>query len=259
MWERILTQVIIFLCVWFLTFLCRWGLRFYFRMRRRRKRKLFEQELLSSKETVRTLQQRFFQNPTEFEHYVAMVFSALGYEDITVTSKSNDGGKDIIMYKEGRKCVCEVKLYSAQYKIGREKIQKLHSAMLDCDAEHAVFVTTSDYTDTARAYAGKHGIDLINGFLFNRLIRAASDTTADSRKDLQYLKDYIQENMEEWQKSDIRKADRAGAVLLFLYCIYLASYMDTVARLALWPLLAAAVLCASAALVCALKLLLRRR
>ena len=37
-------------------------------------------------------------DPREFEYFVADVFRSLGYK-VQVTSGSNDGGKDIILYK----------------------------------------------------------------------------------------------------------------------------------------------------------------
>lgn len=71
------------------------------------------------------------------------------------------------MYKDNYKYVVEVKLYNPTHKISRGKIQKLHSAMIDCNADEAVFVTTSDYTKNSIQYANKHGIRIING---NRLV-----------------------------------------------------------------------------------------
>lgn len=257
--RRILTQFFLLFAAFFLSFLVRTILRIVFSFRRRREKKRLEKELIHSEETILQLQKRFFSHPTEFENYIAMIFAALGYEDVTVTSKSNDGGKDIIMYKNGEKCIAEVKLYSPQYKIGREKIQKLHSACVDSDAAHAVFVTTSDFTDTAIAYAGKHGIELLNGFLLTRLIEAVSKDNRCGKNEVRYLKDYIQMNMEEWQGRDRLKADRFSSVPLFLYCIYMISYLYTVAGLKLWYLLAVSVLCMAACGIRILKLFLQKQ
>lgn len=86
----------------------------------------------------------------------------MGYKT-KVTSPTNDRGKDIIMWKNNTKYVVEVKLYAIKYKVGRPKIQKLHSAMIDSDADVAIYVTTSDYTEPAKKYAEKFKIKLING------------------------------------------------------------------------------------------------
>ena len=75
------------------------------------------------------------------------------------------------MTKDGNKSIVEVKLYSIGNKIGREKIQKLHSAMIDCKADYAYFVTTSDFTSNAVEYAKKFGIRLINGDSLAKMVQ----------------------------------------------------------------------------------------
>jgi restriction endonuclease Mrr len=75
------------------------------------------------------------------------------------------------MWKDNLKHVVEVKLYSSRNKIGREKIQKLHSAMIDSDAHKAIFVTTSDFASTSVEYAHKHGIELVNSSKLFKLIQ----------------------------------------------------------------------------------------
>jgi HJR/Mrr/RecB family endonuclease len=116
--------------------------------------------------TIGQLIKEYEMNPTDFEHYIANLYSFLGYKT-KVTPAVNDRGKDIEMWKDNMKYVVEVKLYSSQNKIGREKIQKLHSAMIDSNADKAIFVTTSDFATTAIEYANKHGIELVNS---NKLV-----------------------------------------------------------------------------------------
>ena len=111
--------------------------------------------------TIEELIWEYEQNPTDFEHYIANLYNCLGFKT-KVSPPTNDRGKDIEMCKNNLKYVVEVKLYSTQNKIGREKIQKLHSAMIDSDAHKAIFVTTSDFTFTAVENAKKHRIELVN-------------------------------------------------------------------------------------------------
>ncbi len=111
-------------------------------------------------------------NPIKFETFAAKIFSLNGYKNVQVTRGTNDGGKDIIMYKDGCKCIVEVKLYSRTNKIGREKIQKLHSAKIDEKADFAILLTTSDFTKTAKEYAKKHSIDLVSGTDFVKMLPA---------------------------------------------------------------------------------------
>ncbi len=104
-------------------------------------------------------------NGIQFEHYVAKIFKCLGYK-AEVTKASNDGGKDIILWKKDennikRKYVVEVKRFSSE-KIGRGYLQKLHSAMITSGADGAFFVTTSEFTSTAIKHAPLCNIELID-------------------------------------------------------------------------------------------------
>lgn len=116
-----------------------------------------------SEASVDQLLKDYGSNPYEFEQYMACVFYDLGYQKVEVTPPVNDRGKDIVMYRDDLKYVVEIKLYAPHNHIGREKIQKLHSAMIDSDADRAIFVTTSDYTENALEYAQKFAIETING------------------------------------------------------------------------------------------------
>ncbi|MDA1577306.1 restriction endonuclease [Bacillus cereus group sp. BY17LC] len=97
----------------------------------------------------------------EFEYFVADVFRSLGYK-VQVTSGSNDGGKDIILYKDNEMKFVEVKRYTKN-SIGRPFIQKLHSAIVDADAIGGYFVTLSHFNKNARMYAANKNIELIDG------------------------------------------------------------------------------------------------
>lgn len=131
----------------------------------RKENRLYMDEMCR-KQTIGNLIAELHANPQSFEKYVADLFEFYGF-DTHVTPGSNDGGKDIVMYKDGYTYVVEVKLYATYNKIDREKIQKLHSAMGDCRADYAIFVTTSEFTSPAIEFAERNGIDLIDG---NRLV-----------------------------------------------------------------------------------------
>ncbi|UTG85132.1 restriction endonuclease [Bacillus paranthracis] len=100
-------------------------------------------------------------DPREFEYFVADIFRSLGYK-VQVTSGSNDGGKDIILYKGNEMKFVEVKRYTKS-SIGRPFIQKLHSAIVDADAVGGYFVTLSHFNKNARQYAANKNIELIDG------------------------------------------------------------------------------------------------
>lgn len=147
-------------------------LKFYIDYKSRVKEEESKQEYLRSCRSINNLLSKFKNKPTDFENYVANVFSYLGYKTV-VTPPSKDEGRDIEMFKDGIKYAVEVKLYSKDNKITREKIQKLQGAMINCKADKGVFVTTSSFTKDAIEYGQKHGITLINGESFVKLIDKA--------------------------------------------------------------------------------------
>lgn len=120
-------------------------------------------DLLLRTSSLNQLLYTFQNNPYDFEKYIANYFNLSGYKNVKTTLKSNDLGKDIIMFDENNsKIIVEVKLYSKHNLIDRPKIQKFHSAMIDENAE-GIFVTTSDFTGPAYQFSKKHNINLING------------------------------------------------------------------------------------------------
>jgi len=208
---------LLFLCAAWLIKLFNQGTLAY---RQYRKEKQKDKAYIAAEKTIEMLREEFRGKPTKFENYTAEVFKSAGYEDVTVTQASNDGGKDLIMYKNEKKYVAEVKLYHPACKISRERIQKLHSAMLDCEADRAVFVTTSDFTDPAVVYAGKHGIELVNGYLLGRWIRLLEEADKDGKNQLKFLHETMEEDREFVRQGNKAKAWRIMGLFLLLYPLY---------------------------------------
>ncbi|MBQ7093618.1 MAG: restriction endonuclease, partial [Clostridia bacterium] len=128
----------------------------------------YEMEM-RKEQTIESLINEYHDRPTDFEEYVADLFRFKGFE-AKVTPATNDIGKDIVMHKDGKTYVVEVKLYAIHNKINREKIHKLHSAMWDSHADYAIFVTTSDYLSTAVEFAKRNNIILVNGSKLIKMI-----------------------------------------------------------------------------------------
>ncbi|MBR5239219.1 MAG: restriction endonuclease [Clostridia bacterium] len=147
----------------------------------RKKKEGLWREQLRKTQTVQGILQEFQNNPYAFERYIADIFKSNGFYT-KVTSSTNDGGKDIIMTKDGYRYVVEVKLYSPEHKVGREKIQKLHSAMIDSNANYAYFVTTSCFTVPAIEYASKYGICLVDGNELAVMVQQLEQKLHDSIK-----------------------------------------------------------------------------
>lgn len=192
---------------------------------RYRQEKRTDRDYLEAEKTVQLLLEEFRSRPTKFENYVAEVFRAAGYEEVSVTKASNDGGKDLIMYKNGKKYVAEVKLYQPEYKISRERIQKLHSAMLDSEADGAFFVTTSDFTQNAVIYAGKHEISLLNGYLLGRFVHLMEHGDKKGKSQLKLLHEMSEEDRMAAKEKNKQKAWRLMGLILLLYPIYSIGYL----------------------------------
>ena len=95
-----------------------------------------------------------------------------GYH-VAATAASADGGKDLVgIDNKSKRIFGEVKQYKDE-KIGRPLLQKLKGAMVDNSVEHGIFITTSDFSNEALAYAKRNQIKCINRSELERLIRRA--------------------------------------------------------------------------------------
>ena len=82
-----------------------------------------------------------------------------------MTRKSNDGGKDIILYKNNCNYLVECRRFKTNNNVGREYLQKFYAAICEENADLGFFVTTSDFTKDAYDYVSNwcKKIQLING------------------------------------------------------------------------------------------------
>ncbi len=120
-------------------------------------------------------------SPRECEMAVARLFEAEGWA-VTVTPQSADGGKDLVLSRDGRKVLVEVKQYDSRTKVGRPAIMKLHSAVVHERASGGIFVTTSSYSEPAREFAELNEIVLVDGpALAARLEKAFGEAVIEIR------------------------------------------------------------------------------
>ena len=145
---------------------------------------------------IENIIRRFKENPIGFEEFVAEFYEEMGYKAF-VTSKTNDGGYDIKLYKNGLNCIVECKCFALGNNVGRPMIQKLVGANQKEKAEVMIFITTSDFSKGAREYAEEIGVKLINGNDFINLMQ----------KNQKIEIKYEEVKLSEWQltKSDLIK------------------------------------------------------
>ena len=119
---------------------------------------------VSSLEELRRL------DPYEFEKVVGDYYRDCGYV-VHQTRRSNDGGKDLVMYKGGQTYYVEIKRYAKNNSIQRPLIQKLVGACHPAGAR-GIFVTTSYFSDGAISEARRSNIELIDGKRLMQLLNS---------------------------------------------------------------------------------------
>lgn len=132
-----------------------------------------KKDFFAQSSDIQKIIDNYEEHPTDFEKLCALLFQKMGYHT-QVTAKTNDGGYDIILWKNHSKAIVECKCYSAGNKIGRPAIQKLVGANNTALADGMVFITTSEFSSYAVSYAKEAGVELVDG-----------------RRLLQLLKEYV--------------------------------------------------------------------
>ena len=108
----------------------------------------------------------------EFEEVVAEIFSANGYE-VTLTQQTRDGGRDIIAKQmvmgSPFVMIIECKRYNAQNKVSVSIVRELCGVQTVDNANMAMVVTSSFFSDDAINFAEKRG-SLMSLADFNKLM-----------------------------------------------------------------------------------------
>lgn len=130
-----------------------------------------------------------------FERMIGKLFKAIyPGSEYTTTSPSRDGGIDGILHQDPLHLdpvVFQAKRYDPQNKIGSPKVQELAGAMQENKVSKGIFVTTSGFSDSAKASAEKLSIRLVDG---NRLTRLMLQYGVGVRKVQEYPVFNLDEN-----------------------------------------------------------------
>ena len=120
-------------------------------------------------------------SPRRFEDAIAELFRKLGYT-VKQTPYSNDGGKDAILSKDGKKFIVECKRYDELSSVGRRDVQIFVAAMHDEGATEGFYVNTGTFTSTAKEYAFKNHVTPYDRHTFASLVNEAYPVSEDSSK-----------------------------------------------------------------------------
>ncbi|MCM3885848.1 restriction endonuclease [Frankia sp. R82] len=104
-------------------------------------------------------------SPRQFEELVAELLRQSGAIVASVIGGAGDNGADVIAdFPSGKRVVVQCKHYTSQKKIVPKEIREFNGcAWYDHQADIALFVTSSQFTDLAAESAAKYGIKTING------------------------------------------------------------------------------------------------
>ena len=132
-----------------------------------------------SRAWLSTSESYYSMSSQHFEDAIAQLFRKLGYE-VKQTPYSNDGGKDAILLKDGKKYLVECKRYSESNCIGQPDIQKFVAAMYDEAATGGFYVNTGIFSSDAKKYAASHDVRVYDRFTFPSLVIQAYPVTEDA-------------------------------------------------------------------------------
>lgn len=100
--------------------------------------------------------------PTEFEDYIANLFSRLGYKTQAV-GKAYDGGIDVVAEKDGIKHYIQCKKFITS-QVGVHDVRDFYGALADkLTKGKGYFITTNKFTLEAEKFAEDKPIELIDG------------------------------------------------------------------------------------------------
>lgn len=107
-------------------------------------------------------------DPFEFEEFVGSVFEKLGYK-IDMTPKRGDHGIDLRISKIFKRYSVQVKRYAQNNKVTEDMVRNFYGSFIDTHKQ-GIFITTSDFTSKARAWAKSRPIELVNGNGFAEML-----------------------------------------------------------------------------------------
>lgn len=112
--------------------------------------------------------------PSEFEDYIADLYSRLGYKTERV-GKSHDNGIDVVIEKDGVKHYIQCKKFiTRKVSVGsvRDFCGSITSKLAD---GNGIFITTNFFTTEAKKFAEDNMIEPIDGYALLKLIKSTGN------------------------------------------------------------------------------------
>jgi restriction system protein len=114
---------------------------------------------------IKTLNDLLRLTPTQFELITIELLRTQGFQHIRHTGGAGDLAADITCYTpQGQPAAVQCKRYAPQHRVGSPEIQQfIGMVTIHHHANVGIFVTTSTFTQPARALAKQHGVTLLDG------------------------------------------------------------------------------------------------
>jgi restriction endonuclease/topoisomerase-like DNA binding C4 zinc finger protein len=131
-----------------------------------------------SKAWVSHAEAYFKMDPQKFENAIAELFRTMGYR-VEQTPFTNDGGKDAVAWKDGKKFLIECKRYGETNSVGRRDLQIFVAAMHEEKADAGFYINTGVFARTVTDYAEKNRITIYDRARFPLLVNQAYPQPGD--------------------------------------------------------------------------------
>lgn len=120
-------------------------------------------------------------NGYEFEEFVARLCQSLGFEEVTVTSKTGDQGIDVLLQdKDGEQYGIQCKRFKS--KVGNTAVQEAIAGKFYYDLSDVAVISNNYYTQSAIDLAEKADVQLVNREDLLMLIDQAKHKTSHKKK-----------------------------------------------------------------------------
>jgi restriction system protein len=103
----------------------------------------------------------FFANhPRKFEEFLAATYDKAGWDEVILTPRSNDGGRDVIATKKGYcsiRILDQAKAYSPNHLVTHDDVRSMLGVLqVDSNSSKGVITTTSDFQPTIKTNPQKN-------------------------------------------------------------------------------------------------------
>lgn len=116
----------------------------------------------------------------KFEILIGEHFRRKGYQ-VTETADGADGGVDLVLRKDGEKCLVQCKHWRA-YKVGVKPVRELLGVMASKSASGGIVVASGEFTADAKRFARENNIQLVDGRILKQIIANSKRVTNQRTK-----------------------------------------------------------------------------